>query len=79
MFLESADYYSAPAMEYVMITIGIVDGVGHTGVELSPLLVEHSAVELSALTSRDEAGMSFAGMLASLLETEGLWRLPVRP
>ncbi len=39
-----------------MIKVGVVGGTGYTGVELLRLLVRHPGVELSAVTSRAEAG-----------------------
>ena len=39
-----------------MHKIGIVGGTGYTGVELLRLLTPHSEVELTAITSRSEAG-----------------------
>ena len=38
------------------LKIGIVGGTGYTGVELLRLLVQHPNVELTAVTSRSEAG-----------------------
>lgn len=49
-----------------MIKVGIVGGTGYTGVELLRLLVQHPEVELAAITSRGEAGMSVAEMFPSL-------------
>jgi len=49
-----------------MIKVGIVGGTGYTGVELLRLLVQHSHAELTAITSRKEAGMSVADMFPSL-------------
>jgi len=39
------------------IKVGIVGGTGYTGVELLRLLALHPDVELTAITSRGEAGM----------------------
>ena len=49
-----------------MIKVGIVGGTGYTGVELLRLLAQHPQVELSAITSRSEAGMPVAEMFPSL-------------
>ena len=49
-----------------MIKAGIVGGTGYTGVELLRLLAQHSEVELTAITSRKEAGMPVADMFPSL-------------
>lgn len=49
-----------------MIRVGIVGGTGYTGVELLRLLAQHPQVELRAITSRSEAGMSVAKMFPSL-------------
>ena len=49
-----------------MIKIGIVGGTGYTGVELLRLLAQHPEAELSAITSRKEAGMAVADMFPSL-------------
>ncbi|MCL2831328.1 MAG: N-acetyl-gamma-glutamyl-phosphate reductase [Betaproteobacteria bacterium] len=48
------------------IKAGIVGGTGYTGVELLRLLVQHPHVELSAITSRGEAGTPVADMFPSL-------------
>ncbi len=48
------------------IKIGIVGGTGYTGVELLRLLAVHPHVELTAITSRGEAGMPVADMFPSL-------------
>ena len=39
-----------------MIKAGIIGGTGYTGVELLRLLARHPGVELTAITSRGEAG-----------------------
>ncbi len=39
-----------------MANIGIVGGTGYTGVELLRLLLQHSGVDISVITSRAEAG-----------------------
>ena len=49
-----------------MIKVGIVGGTGYTGVELLRLLATHPEVELTAITSRKEAGMPVAEMFPSL-------------
>lgn len=49
-----------------MIKAGIVGGTGYTGVELLRLLAQHPQVELTAITSRKEAGMPVAEMFSSL-------------
>ncbi|HMM47805.1 MAG TPA: N-acetyl-gamma-glutamyl-phosphate reductase [Thiobacillaceae bacterium] len=49
-----------------MIKVGIVGGTGYTGVELLRLLARHPRVELKAITSRKEAGMSVAEMFPNL-------------
>jgi N-acetyl-gamma-glutamyl-phosphate reductase len=49
-----------------MIKVGIVGGTGYTGVELLRLLARHPSVELSAITSRGEAGTAVADMFPNL-------------
>jgi N-acetyl-gamma-glutamyl-phosphate reductase len=49
-----------------MIRAGIVGGSGYTGVELLRLLAAHPLVELSAITSRGEAGQAVAELFPSL-------------
>lgn len=49
-----------------MIKVGIVGGTGYTGVELLRLLVQHPEVEMTAITSRAEAGSAVADMFPSL-------------
>ena len=49
-----------------MIKVGVVGGTGYTGVELLRLLSRHPQVELTAITSRGEAGMPVAEMFPSL-------------
>ena len=49
-----------------MIKVGIVGGTGYTGVELLRLLAQHPEVELTAITSRAEAGGRVADMFPSL-------------
>lgn len=48
------------------IKVGIVGGTGYTGVELLRLLAQHPEVELSAITSRGEAGQKVSDMFPSL-------------
>jgi len=49
-----------------MIKVGIVGGTGYTGVELLRLLAQHPEVEITAITSRGEAGTAVADMFPSL-------------
>jgi N-acetyl-gamma-glutamyl-phosphate reductase len=49
-----------------MIKAGIVGGTGYTGVELLRLLAQHPEAEITAITSRKEAGMKVAEMFPSL-------------
>lgn len=49
-----------------MVKVGIVGGTGYTGVELLRLLSMHPQVELTAITSRKEAGLPVADMYPSL-------------
>ncbi|MEO1766936.1 N-acetyl-gamma-glutamyl-phosphate reductase [Thiobacter aerophilum] len=49
-----------------MIKIGIVGGTGYTGVELLRLLAQHPEAELTAITSRKEAGMPVADLFPNL-------------
>jgi N-acetyl-gamma-glutamyl-phosphate reductase len=49
-----------------MIKVGIVGGTGYTGVELLRLLAQHPEVEVTAITSRGEAGTAVADMFPSL-------------
>jgi len=55
-----------------MIKVGIVGGTGYTGVELLRLLARHPRVELTAITSRKEAGMKVADMFPNLRGRVGL-------
>ncbi len=48
------------------IRVGIVGGTGYTGVELLRLLAQHPAVELTAITSRGEAGNAVERLFPSL-------------
>ena len=49
-----------------MVKVGVVGGTGYTGVELLRLLCVHPGVEVTAITSRGEAGMPVADMFPSL-------------
>ena len=49
-----------------MIKIGIVGGTGYTGVELLRILARHPQAQLTAITSRKEAGMPVADLFPSL-------------
>jgi len=49
-----------------MIRVAIVGASGYTGVELYRLLVNHPAVEVTCVTSRQNAGESFAEVFPSL-------------
>ncbi len=49
-----------------MIKIGIVGGTGYTGVELLRLLAAHPQAQVTAITSRKEAGLPVAEMYPSL-------------
>ena len=49
-----------------MIKAGIVGGTGYTGIELLRLLSQHPQVELTAITSRQEAGKVVSAMFPSL-------------
>lgn len=49
-----------------MIRAGVVGGTGYTGVELLRLLARHPEVELTAITSRKEAGLAVSDMFPSL-------------
>ena len=49
-----------------MIKVGIVGGTGYTGVELLRMLAQHPEVQLTAITSRKEAGMPVSEMFSSL-------------
>ena len=48
------------------IKVGIVGGTGYTGVELLRLLALHPQVELTAITSRGDAGLPVAELFPSL-------------
>lgn len=49
-----------------MIKVGVVGGTGYTGVELLRLLVKHSDVTLTAITSRSDAGILVSDMFPNL-------------
>ena len=49
-----------------MIKVGIVGGTGYTGVELLRLLAAHPDAEVTAITSRKDAGTGVAEMFPSL-------------
>lgn len=49
-----------------MTKVGIIGGTGYTGVELLRLLAQHPEVELSAITSRAEAGRAVSDLFPSL-------------
>jgi len=49
-----------------MIKAGIVGGTGYTGVELLRLLAQHPQVEITAITSRQEAGTAVSALFPSL-------------
>ncbi|MGJ8620660.1 MAG: N-acetyl-gamma-glutamyl-phosphate reductase [Methylophilaceae bacterium] len=48
------------------LKVGIVGGTGYTGVELLRILANHPNVEVTAVTSRGEAGMAVSEMFPSL-------------
>lgn len=50
----------------MVIKVGIVGGTGYTGVELLRLLAQHPNVQLTAITSRTEAGMPVSQMFPNL-------------
>src|SRR5262245_42998605 len=49
-----------------MIKVGIVGGTGYTGVELLRILAAHPQVQVTAITSRAEAGVKVADYFPSL-------------
>ncbi len=49
-----------------MVKVGVVGGTGYTGVELLRLLAQHPQAELTAITSRGDAGLPVADMFPSL-------------
>ncbi|MAR93298.1 MAG: N-acetyl-gamma-glutamyl-phosphate reductase [Pseudomonadota bacterium] len=48
------------------VKVGVVGGTGYTGVELLRLLVQHPQVELTAVTSRSEAGQAVHALYPNL-------------
>lgn len=50
----------------MVIKVGIVGGTGYTGVELLRLLAQHPQAQVTAITSRKEAGLPVADMYPSL-------------
>lgn len=48
------------------IKVGIVGGTGYTGVELLRLLAQHPDVQLTAITSRGEAGQAVSSLYPNL-------------
>ncbi len=59
-----------------MIQIGIIGGTGYTGLELLRLLANHSEVEVTTITSREQAGRSVCDLFPSL---EGRCDLKFKP
>ena len=53
-------------MDNKKLKVGIVGGTGYTGVELLRLLSVHPNVELTAITSRGDAGSAVADMFPNL-------------
>jgi N-acetyl-gamma-glutamyl-phosphate reductase len=49
-----------------MVKVGIVGGTGYTGVELLRVLARHPGAQVTAITSRKEAGMRVADLFPSL-------------
>ncbi|MCY4312197.1 MAG: N-acetyl-gamma-glutamyl-phosphate reductase [Gammaproteobacteria bacterium] len=49
-----------------MIQVGIIGGTGYTGLELLRLLASHSEVEVTDITSREQAGHSVCDLFPSL-------------
>ena len=49
-----------------MIKVGVVGGTGYTGVELLRILAGHPQVQVTAITSRAEAGVKVADYFPSL-------------
>ena len=49
-----------------MNKVAIVGGTGYTGVELLRILARHPGVEVSAITSRSEAGRQVSDIYPSL-------------
>ncbi|OAM51929.1 N-acetyl-gamma-glutamyl-phosphate reductase [Methylovorus sp. MM2] len=59
-------------MQTKKVKVGIVGGTGYTGVELLRLLAIHPNVDITAITSRGEAGLPVADMFPSLRGYIGL-------
>ncbi len=55
-----------------MIKVGIVGGTGYTGIELIRLLHAHPQVEITAITSRSEAGRSLSELVPSFFGLSNL-------
>src|SRR5262245_4908267 len=55
-----------------MVKIGIVGGTGYTGVELLRILARHPQAQITAITSRKEAGIAVAELFPSLRGSVGL-------
>ena len=55
-----------------MIKVGIVGGTGYTGIELIRLLLTHPKVEITAITSRSEAGRPLSQLVPSFIGQSGL-------
>jgi N-acetyl-gamma-glutamyl-phosphate reductase len=72
VFFKLADYDCLVIKEASMIKVGIVGGTGYTGVELLRLLAQHPGVEITAITSRGDAGVAVAEMFPSLRRRVGL-------
>ena len=53
-------------MSEAKLSVGVVGATGYTGSELLRLLLDHDAVELSAVTSRSEAGVALSSYWPSL-------------
>jgi N-acetyl-gamma-glutamyl-phosphate reductase len=60
------DFGTCRVEETDLIKVGVVGGTGYTGVELLRLLAAHPDVEVSAITSRAEAGVKVADYFPSL-------------
>ena len=55
-----------------MIKVGIVGGTGYTGAELIRLLINHSEVEITAVTSRSDQGTLVSDIYPNLRGHIGL-------
>ena len=62
-----------------MVRVAVVGASGYTGVELLRLLLSHPGVEISCVTSRQNAGESIASVFPSLLGRVDLVCDPVDP